>query len=112
MAARGFPYEDLKDFLTALERAGELTRVKAPVDPTLEMSEIVTRTVRAQGPALLFETPTRGDMPVAINIFGTEKRMAMALGVDDVNEIGARIGELIKPEMTPGWSGIRDGLRS
>ena len=82
MAARGFPYTDLKDFLAALERAGELRRVSVPVDPTLEISEIVTRTVRAGGPALLFERPTRGEMPVAINLFGTERRMAMALGVD------------------------------
>src|SRR5262245_4121171 len=52
MAARGFPYTDLKDFLAALERAGELRRVGVPVDPTLEISEIVTRTVRAGGPAL------------------------------------------------------------
>ncbi len=110
MAARGFPFEDLKDFLAALERAGELKRINAPVDPTLEMSEIVTRTVRAGGPALLFETPTRGHMPVAINLFGTEKRMAIALGVDDVNEIGTRIGELLKPDLVPGWSGLRDGL--
>ena len=106
----GFPYDDLGDFLTALERAGELHRISAPVDPTLEMSEIVTRTVRDHGPALLFETPTRGDMPVAINIFGTDRRMAMALGVDNVDEIGARIGELVKPELIPGWAGIRDGL--
>ena len=91
------------DFLAALERAGELQRISAPVDPTLEMSEIVTRTVRDHGPALLFETPTRGDMPVAINLFGTERRMAMALGVDDVDEIGARIGE-------PGQAGTHAGL--
>ena len=50
MAARGFPYTDLKDFLAALERAGELRRVDVPVDPTLEISEVVTRTVRAGGP--------------------------------------------------------------
>ena len=99
-----------RTFSLALERAGELKRVTVPVDPTLEISEIVTRTVRAKGPALLFEKPTRGDMPVAINLFGTDKRMAMALGVDDVEEIGARIGELIKPDLTPGWAGIRDGL--
>src|SRR3989440_203055 len=88
--ARGFPYPDLKDFLAALERAGELRRVPVPVDPTLEISEITTRTVRAGGPALLFEKPTRGQMPVAINLFGTHRRMAMALGVGDVEEIGAR----------------------
>ena len=110
MGGPTFPYRDLKEFLTALERAGELHRVSVPVDPDLEISEVVTRTVRAGGPALLFERPTRGEMPLAINLFGTRRRMAMALGVDDVNEIGARIGELIKPELPVGWSGIRDGL--
>lgn len=110
MAARGFPYQDLKDFLAALERAGQLHRVKAPVDPTLEISEVVSRTVRAGGPALLFERPTRGEMPVAINLFGTHERMAMALGVTSVDEIGERIGGLVKPELPVGWSGIREGL--
>ena len=71
-------FQDLQQFLAALEKAGELHRVSAPVDPTLEISEIVTRTVRRRGPALLFEKPTRGRMPVAINLFGTHKRMAMA----------------------------------
>jgi 4-hydroxy-3-polyprenylbenzoate decarboxylase len=108
--ARGFPYHDLKDYLAALERAGDLRRVAVPVDPTLEISEIVTRTVRAGGPALLFEKPTRGEYPVAINLFGTHQRMATALGVEDVNEIGARIGALVRPELPVGWSGIREGL--
>src|SRR3954469_1961891 len=110
MATPRFPYSDLKEFLAALSAAGELHRVGVPVDPTLELSEIVTRTVRAQGPALLFERPTRGDMPLAINLFGTRRRMAMALGISDVNEIGARIGELVRPELPVGWAGIRDGL--
>src|SRR3954465_2903127 len=110
MAPRGFPYDDLQSFLAALESAGELRRVTAPVDPTLEISEIVTRTVRAGGPALLFENPTRGDMPVASNVFGAPRGMAMALGVDDLDEIGRRIGELVKPELPVGWSGIREGL--
>src|SRR6185369_10366515 len=110
MATPRFPYQDLREFLVALEGAGELHRVRARVDPTLEISEIVTRTVRAQGPALLFEQPTRGTMPLAINVFGTHKRMAMALGVSDVNEIGARIGELVRPELPVGWSGLREGL--
>ncbi|MGE5829154.1 MAG: menaquinone biosynthesis decarboxylase [Micromonosporaceae bacterium] len=110
MAAPSFPYRDLKEFLDALERAGELHRVGVPVDPTLEISEIVTRTVRNRGPALLFERPTRGAMPVAINLFGTHARMAMALGVASVDEIGARIGELVRPELPVGWAGIRDGL--
>ena len=108
--ARGFPYEDLKDFLAALDKAGELHRVAAPVDPSLEVSEIVTRTVRQGGPALLFERPTRGDMPIAINLFGTQRRMAMALGVERLDDIGARIGDLVKPDLPVGWAGIRDGL--
>ena len=108
--ARGYPYDDLRDFLTALDKAGQLRRVTVPVDPTLEISEVVTRTVRAGGPALLFDRPTRGEMPVAINLFGTEKRMALALGVTKVDEIGDRIGELVKPELPVGWAGIRDGL--
>ncbi len=108
--ARGFPYPGLTDFLAALEHAGELRRIGVPVDPTLEISEIVNRTVRGGGPALLFEHPTRGDMPVAINLFGTRQRMAMALGVRDVDEIGQRIAELVRPELPAGWSGIRDGL--
>ena len=110
MSPPKFPFQDLNDFLAALSDAGELHRVRARVDPTLEISEIVTRTVRAKGPALLFEQPTRGMMPVAINLFGTHRRMAMALGVSDVDEIGARIGELAKPELPVGWSGIREGL--
>jgi 4-hydroxy-3-polyprenylbenzoate decarboxylase len=103
-------YDDLKDFLVALEKAGQLSRVTAPVDPTLEMSEIVTRTVRAGGPALLFERPTRGDMPVAINLFGSRERMAMALGVTDVEVHARRIAELVKPELPVGLSGIREAL--
>ncbi len=105
--ARGFPYADLNEFLAALQRAGELHRVSAPVDPHLEISEIVTRTVRAGGPALVFDRPTRGDMPVAINLFGTERRMAMALGVAHLDEVGERIGALVKPELPVGWAGIR-----
>ncbi len=108
--ARGFPYPDLTGFLAALESAGELHRVGVPVDPTLEISEIVTRTVRAGGPALLFEQPTRGEMPLAINLFGTGRRMAMALGVERLDEIGERIAGLVKPELPLGWAGIRDGL--
>jgi 4-hydroxy-3-polyprenylbenzoate decarboxylase len=110
MGIPSFPYQDLKDFLAALEAAGQLHRVSVPVDPDLEISEIVTRTVRAGGPALLFERPARGGMPLAINLFGTHRRMAMALGVKDVDQIGARIEELVRPELPVGWSGIREGL--
>ena len=103
-------HTDLREFLKRLEKAGELKRVTAPVDPTLEISEITQRVVRAGGPALLFENPTRGEMPVAINVFGTERRMAMALGVDSLDEIGHRIGGLLKPELPQGFSGFREAL--
>src|SRR5690349_22037097 len=105
MATPRLPYADRKEFIAALQDAGELHRVPVPVDPDLEISEIVTRTVRDGGPALLFERPVRGELPVAINIFGSARRMAMALGVEHVDEIGARIGDLVKPELPVGWAG-------
>src|SRR5262249_1149043 len=91
-------------------RAGELHRVGVPVDPTLEISEIVTRTVRSGGPALLFERPVRGGLPGAINLFGTHRRRATAAGGGFGGEIGARIGGPARPELPVGWSGIREGL--
>ena len=103
-------YADLQDFLTALERDGDLARVSAPVDPHLEVAGIVARVLREQGPALLFEHPTRGRLPLAINVFGTERRMAKALGVQRLDEIGERIGALLKPELPHGVSGLRDAL--
>ncbi len=103
-------YDDLRDFLARLERDGQLRRVTTPVDPTLEVTEIVQRVVRARGPALLFERPTRGRLPLAINLFGTDQRMATALGVDTLDDIGARIAELLKPELPVGLGGLREAL--
>lgn len=103
-------YADLREFLRDLERDGDLHRVRAPVDPHLEVTEIVTRVVRAGGPALLFEHPTAGDMPLAMNVFGTERRMARALGAGDLDEIGERIRELLRPEVPHGFAGMREAL--
>jgi 4-hydroxy-3-polyprenylbenzoate decarboxylase len=103
-------FSDLQEFVRALERDGELVRVKAPVDPHLEVTGIVQRVVRAGGPALLFENPTRGRMPLLINAFGTQKRMARALGVESLDEIGQRIGDLLKPELPRGIGGLKDAL--
>ena len=103
-------YNDLADFVRDLEKAGELVRVTAPVDPRLEVTGIVQRVVREQGPALLFENPTRGRMPLLINLFGTTSRMCRALGVNDLDDIGDRIADLLKPEVPHGFSGFRDAL--
>ena len=103
-------FDDLQGFLTALERDGDLARVRVPVDPHLEVTGIVQRVLREHGPALLFENPTRGRMPLAMNVFGTPRRMARALGVDDLDEVGARIGELLKPELPRGVAGLKDAL--
>jgi 4-hydroxy-3-polyprenylbenzoate decarboxylase len=89
------PFEDLRDFLAALDRAGELRRVKAEVDPRLEITEIVQRVVREEGPALLFEKVRGSRIPLLINAFGSHRRMGMALGVDRVEEIAERITALL-----------------
>ncbi len=95
-------YKDLKDFIDSLERAGELKRIKARVSPDLEIAEVADRFIKSGGPALLFENPTGYGMPVLINAFGSDRRMAMALGVDSIDEIGARIQELTKAEAPKG----------
>ena len=110
VSAAKFPYADLGEFISALERDGDLKRITAPVDPTLEISEITQRVVRDKGPALLFENPTRGQMPVAINLFGTPERMAKALGAATLDDIGDRISELVKLEIPVGFAGVREGL--
>jgi 4-hydroxy-3-polyprenylbenzoate decarboxylase len=103
-------YTDLADFVRALERSGELIRIKAPVDPHLEVAGIVQRVVRERGPALLFENPVSGQMPLLMNLFGTNSRMCQALGVSSLDEIGDRIAGLLKPELPQGFSGLRDAL--
>ena len=75
------PAKDLRDWIALLEREGELVRVSAEVDPDLEITEIVDRTVKAGGPALLFEKPKGSEHPLLINQFGTERRMCLAFGV-------------------------------
>ncbi len=103
-------FADLPEFLDRLEKDGDLVRVKAQVDPHLEVTEIVDRVVRAGGPALLFENVKGSKLPLAMNVFGTKARMAKALGVDDLDEIGARIADLLKPELPKGFSGLKDAI--
>jgi 4-hydroxy-3-polyprenylbenzoate decarboxylase len=103
-------FDDLRDLVRALESDRDLRRVRVPVDPHLEVAEIVTRVVRDGGPGLVFERPTRGSMPLAINLFGTERRMAKALGVDRLDEHGERIAALLTPEVPHGFAGLRDAF--
>src|SRR4051794_41819772 len=85
---------DLREWIALLEREGELVRVTAEVDPKLEVTEIVTRTVAAGGPALLFEHPRGAQHPLLINQFGTERRMCMAFGVQSPDETGDRLASV------------------
>ena len=79
--------KDLRDWIALLEREGELVRVSAEVDPDLEITEIVDRTVKAGGPALLFEKPKGAEHPLLINQFGTERRMCLAFGVEKLDDV-------------------------
>ena len=87
-------YTDLRDFIAALEQRGELVRISAAVDPALEMTEIADRTLRAGGPALLFENPSGHSTPVLVNLFGTERRVALGMGEEEISAL-RDIGELL-----------------
>ncbi|MEQ8514708.1 MAG: 4-hydroxy-3-polyprenylbenzoate decarboxylase [Chromatocurvus sp.] len=107
MAAK---YADLRDFIDALEKQGELKRIDVEVDPYLEMTEIADRTLRAGGPALLFTRPKNHAVPVLANLFGTERRVAMGMGADDVSalrEIGELLAYLRQPDPP---AGFRDAI--
>jgi 4-hydroxy-3-polyprenylbenzoate decarboxylase len=97
---------DLRSFLERLEADGDLVRVPAEVDPRLEVTEIVSRVLARKGPALLFENLKGSRMPLAINVFGTERRMCKALGVDSLEDVAARIGKLLQPSMPKGVGGL------
>ncbi len=94
-------HTDLREFISYLEQQGELVRVIQEVDPHLEMTEISDRTLRAKGPALLFENPKGYSMPVLCNLFGTPKRVAMGMGQDSVEalrDVGELLAFLKQPE--------------
>jgi 4-hydroxy-3-polyprenylbenzoate decarboxylase len=108
-------FQNLREFLRHLDRTGQLVRIREPVSVDLEMAEIADRTMKLPGggPALFFERPvlmdgTESDVPVALNIFGSWRRMAEALGVADVEEHAARIAELIRPQVPKGlWGKVQ-----
>ena len=88
-------YKTLSHFISALESAGELVRIKTFVSPHLEITEITDRVSKNNGKALLFEN-TGTAFPVLINAFGSEKRMCMALGVENLDKAGEELAELLK----------------
>jgi 4-hydroxy-3-polyprenylbenzoate decarboxylase len=95
-------YDDLRDFIRALEKKKELKRISFEVDPKLEITEFADRSVKNGGPALLFENPKGSKTPVLINSFASMRRMEIALKVDSIDEIAARISEYLEMRMPEG----------
>lgn len=89
-------FQDLHEFVAFLEAKGQLVRITQPVSPFLEITEITDRTTKGGGPALLFENVRGFDVPVAINLYGSEQRMAWALGAEHIDEVVARLEEFVK----------------
>ncbi len=103
-------YKDLREFIEKLEELGELKRISVEIDPNLEMTEICDRTLRAGGPALLFENPkSKGkshNIPVLANLFGTPKRVALGMGQESVSalrEVGKLLAFLKEPDPPKGF---------
>ena len=104
-------YSDLREFLAFLEKRGELVRIAQEVDPNLEMTEISDRTLRAKGPALLFENPKGYSTPVLCNLFGTPERVAMGMGQENVaalRDLGTLLAFLKEPEPPKGLRDLWD----
>jgi len=98
-------YKDLRDFLQQLESRGELKRIAAEVDPYLEITEVCDRTLRAGGPALLFENPKGSPVPLLGNLFGTPERVALGMGeesVEALREVGRLLSQLKEPDPPKG----------
>ncbi|MBI3282137.1 MAG: menaquinone biosynthesis decarboxylase [Acidobacteria bacterium] len=98
-------YNDLRDFISALDRAGELKRIPFEVDPYLEITEFADRSVKTGGPAFLFEKPKGSSVPLLINAYASMKRMELALEVGSVQEIAGRIVEYLEMKMPQGLIG-------
>ncbi|AZN36555.1 4-hydroxy-3-polyprenylbenzoate decarboxylase [Iodobacter ciconiae] len=106
-------YRDLRDFIEQLETRGELKRVSVPVSPYLEMTEICDRTLRSEGPAILFENVPGHSMPVLANLFGTPTRVANGMGAAEISalrEIGKTLAYLKEPEPPKGLRDAWDKL--
>src|SRR5690348_9654481 len=102
-------YRNLSAFLQGLEEAGELARVGAEVSPELEIAEIADRAVKGGGPALLFENVRGSEIPVAINLFASRRRMLMALEIASYEEWDERLEFYLDPKPP---EGMLDKLRA
>ena len=99
-------FKDLRDFLTFIEKKGQLKRISAPVDRDLEITEISDRIMKSGGPALLFENVRGFDVPLVINVFGSRERTGWALGVDAWEELEGRIDRLLSLALGPPPKGL------
>ncbi len=106
-------FTDLRDFIDLLEKEGELKRISTPVDPYLEVTEIADRTLRMGGPALLFENPKGSSIPLLANLFGNTRRIALAMGQEDVEglrDVGKLLAFLKEPTPPKGWKDLWENL--
>ena len=104
-------FVDLREFIAELEKRGDLVRVRAEIDPNLEMTEIADRTLRGGGPALLFENPKGSRIPVLANLFGTAQRVALGMGEESVaalREVGELLAYLRQPDPPKGFRDLVD----
>ena len=97
------PIEDIHEFVTELEKKGELRRIKTEVDSNLEIAEILRREMYSKGPAILFENVKNYNMPVLGNAFGSMKRLEIGLEMKDFTEIGQRIVDMTKMDIPSGF---------
>ena len=97
-------YDSFQDFLSRLEREGELRHITHELSPHLEITEVADRVMKSPGggKALVFDRPKGFSTPLAINTLGSRRRMSMALGVPDYEEIACEIADLIKPDVPVG----------
>ena len=108
-------FRDLRDFIKLLENEGELIRIHSEVDPYLEVTEISDRTLRQGGPALLFENLKGSNIPLLANLFGNTRRIALAMGQEDIDglrDVGKLLAFLKEPTPPSGWKDLWQSLPS
>ncbi|MGI8748235.1 MAG: menaquinone biosynthesis decarboxylase, partial [Deinococcus sp.] len=103
-------FPDLQSFIHLLEERGELSRVSTPVSRELEITEIADRLVKQGGPAVLFENVVGSSFPLAIGLLGTRERVALSLGLRDLDELAVRVRELINLKGPKGVGGLLSQL--